>query len=73
MNQKNKKKILAKYPQAKPATEGVKVGDVVCNNADIPGVLITEDILKRFDGHDYYFVIANVGEGYHFIADIKFS
>lgn len=69
--QKQEKLILERYPQARPASDGVKLGDVLINHIDVQPIIATKDIIKRFDSHQFYWVIANVGDGYHFISDIK--
>jgi len=70
-----KEEILEKYPQAKPAADGIQVGDVLCNNINVELFILTVDIMNRVQADDVVistsFVVGNVGTGYHFQSDIK--
>ena len=54
--------ILKMYPCAKPASEGIKKGDVIVTHPDEKPTLITRQNMGDFDNYETGFVIANVGE-----------
>lgn len=56
--------ILKMYPYAKPASEGIKKGDVIVTHPDEKPTLITRQNMGDFDNYETGFVIANVGEGF---------
>ncbi|MDS1821237.1 hypothetical protein QX249_11235 [Vibrio parahaemolyticus] len=57
--------ILKMYPYAKPASEGIKKGDVIVTHPDEKPILITRQNMGDFDNYETGFVIANVGEGFN--------
>lgn len=73
MESKIKNEILSTYPKAKPATDGVKMGDVLIGHPKVPPIVMTPAILSAFDLHEFYMVIANVGGGYYADADLDNS
>ncbi len=56
-------RILAKYPHAIKATkDNLKVGDVLCNHADVPCVYLDQDRYNWMIGcgdFDYFWIIAS--------------
>ncbi|ELP5902526.1 hypothetical protein QTV49_004566 [Vibrio vulnificus] len=56
--------ILKMYPHAKPASEGIKKGDVIVTHPNEKAFLITRQNMGEFDNYETGFVIANVGEGF---------
>lgn len=61
---KNHINLKVKYPASTSASDGLKVGDVICNHPDCCMIVTEENIDRVSDDSDHWVVIANVGEGY---------
>lgn len=51
-----KKAIMKRYPECVSAAIGVRVGDILCNNVDIPLVIVHEGNAVHINGNDNCFL-----------------